>query len=288
MNKASSQIGFVTLEALVSLLVGSILLLSVGSALHHTVFSYLFISKERRLYFEAMQLKSSLQSLLSQYDGHAFAIQPRIHPNGAVTFTDASSNPVMTSAHPPSPESTAITGLELVLADAIKVIPLTFGPGVVSFRGCKKSGGAFTPNLYQGYLGFSMQAAYELDGPVMAESANCYRLNLATSKSMSIMPSDPAKLANLRLIVPILAHYTIYQASTGELRYLSHKGSQNIENQPLSEPLLAKRIKIDAAQVAQLIFLTTSLETEENSIELHTLHNQFKHANYLTYILNWR
>jgi hypothetical protein len=74
-------------------------------------------------------------------------------------------------------------------------------------------------------------------------SKNCHIINFSTPELSLIAPqklrTKPTK------IIPIRRTYTLYRATSGALRYLSHVGSEIIENQPLTHRSPALSLQLD-------------------------------------------
>lgn len=54
---------------------------------------------------------------------------------------------------------------------------------------------------------------------------------------MIVPIAEVTNLELIRILIPVSAYSTMYLDNSGKLRYLGHRGSTNIENQPLLENL---------------------------------------------------
>jgi hypothetical protein len=178
-----------------------------------------------------------IQTLLDRaglyLDGHRFKLLPKVQPLGMVLFSDGSPNPVM--SHPlfsPNPSSDAMTLMHLSLTEAWRVTDCRVTDQNEAFEACLAYAAQCSLEDVRSFLGVSVDGFYELVGKVSG-SDSCRSFVLRAARSMSLPFTNAAPSCSIRLIVPILEHFTLYQDKTLELRYLAHAGDENLENQPL-------------------------------------------------------
>ncbi len=223
-----------TLSIMVTLIIACPLLAGAVSSLHGLVKNTVRVQEESQATFNYLRTRALVSGVMRGLDSHRLRIFPRVHKHGVIRFTDGSANPVMKSnSHTfPDSNSDAITSLELNLHSKLLVTACQMNSNVAEFSACIDPNTNFTNSSTETYLGVGLQGFQELTG-LASGSGTCRTLSLSASKSMSVIAPTGAAPCDSLLIVPILRHYTLYVDSEENLRFLSHRGDNNVENQPL-------------------------------------------------------
>ena len=216
---------------------GSILLLTASTVILHSF----KLGRQLDLHTtrDEISQRFAIESLkvLQNLDSHRLPIPPRIHHRGQIAFTDRTVNGVTRTAGPnrPSMLSDAITTIELAPVRRLTVLQAPPASAAPPFRyyACGTGPDPLPPTV-RSYIGLSADGMFELVGPRQAGASGCAQFTLTATRSMSIETPPGSSAALVRTIIPVLAHYTLYRNQRGELRYLSHRGEINDENQPIA------------------------------------------------------
>lgn len=234
-----SQRAAVFLELMTSILLGSVILAALVSALRVSVSLH---GKSRAVYGDTsteLRLRGIVRSIASDIDLHRFEILPRIQ-SGMLRFVSGEANP----AGQISPDSNALTYLSLDVSRTQRIIWRRTGGAATIYYACSRFGNKMSPGDYSGYLGIGIAGFIELDGSAgRADDGVCRQFRLSAQRSMLFAQSEEVEAAITQL-VPIRNLYTYYLNTKRELRYLGHRAGRNIENQPLLEGISMLRFSL--------------------------------------------
>ncbi len=282
--------GFYEIEALLGFLLLGILLLGFSQTLRQSLKVYLQTEQELEKKALIAKLDSFLRKVMIDFDGHRFALYPRIHPPGEILFSDGSANPIMQSAaNAPAKYSQALTGLELSSLDALTINMANASGTNLLAKACRKYPGTHAGlSTFKTFLAMSVDGSYELSGSAqsLGPSSKCYELHLSYGKSISMTQQDPANLSLIRALIPIKSHYTVYLSKNKQLRFLSHANEQNLENQPLLD--LKQEFEIAFMTKQQQGIFFAELELHKSGKILATLfaNNFLSREDLLNFVLN--
>jgi len=236
--------GATTLETVVCLLIGVPIVLALAASFTAALEVYLIARTTAGENAELVALKAIVGGMIEHTGSHRLPLEPRIHPVGAIRFTDGTLHPI--SHHPrfrPHPESHAISALELDLPASL-ALKRALPDG--SLEICSRWDTAPPPNL-------QLMLAISPDGMTLCSVAlnrigaqpDCFRTLLHRISSTVVPPADNI-LPFATVFIPAPREYTVYLSREGGVRYLSHRGDQLVENQPIAGHL--KQIEITAQQ----------------------------------------
>jgi len=177
-----------------------------------------------------------LQEGMMNQDTHTLPFPPRIHRQ-TIKFYPPSLRTLTVDNRDET--SHAITFLE-VMPQSNFLVKKWFSPK--SMEACNNT--PFSWELIRSAIAISRDSFSEIaiEGTTLT-SRNCYIINFTTPEMSLIAPQKMRILPTK--IIPIKRTYTLYRATTGSLRYLSHLGPDIIENQPITHnsPVLKLQLK---------------------------------------------
>jgi len=195
----------------------------------------------------ALHLTELSKKIADDYDTFAIASSQRIHSNGIITFPDGSLNKISTggTSRAPQRKSSALTAISLQTKNIMTVTKVVPEGSILKIEACLKKdvllmhGAPPSPNNTRTFLGIGIESSAEFTWANKQELVHyknlCGTFTVRQTKSMSF--SNETAVTPL-LLVPIDEHYTIYLDESGVLRFLSHVGVTNIENQPLLDGVI--------------------------------------------------
>jgi len=222
---------------MVAVSLSSVVLLAVSTVLLHSVRVNQRMSETITQDEVSHRFAAECLRVLQLLDSHRLPVLPRVHSHGNIRFTNGLRNPIALTHGPtaPNPNSDAITALELSPSDRLTVLHAsTSSP--YQFYACTQSR-APLPATVRSYVGLSADGMYELVGQRQVAAPGCWQFTLAEQPSMSVFAPTHSSPALVRVLVPILAQYTLYVNRRNELRYLGHRGAVNDENQPIASDI---------------------------------------------------
>jgi len=179
-----------------------------------------------------------LQEGMRNQDAHTLPLPPRIHRSSINYYPPAFTG---ISLDGRDEESHAITFTE-VIPNAHLIIKKWLAPQTIEV--CSLS--PFSWELIRTALAIGIDSISEITITHAAATLNnCYIIDF-TIPELSLIAPQRAQ-AKPTKIIPLKRIYTLYRATSGALRYLSHVGATIIENQPLTtrSPSLNLNIKND-------------------------------------------
>ncbi len=257
-------------------------------------------SKNRNILHEiylSQKVKSISETVSRELDQHRLLILPRVHKNSQITFNDGTLNPVSlrTDSLKPDPSSDAITysSIENIKQLTIKKIDTSVYPNIVFT--CPKFNLSKIPNnTYESYvefIGLTTAGSFNLSGVVSKWDTDAckkgYKISLSSySKSMISELCTEQAFPFLISLLPIKKTYTVYLDVTGRLRYLSHLGEINNENQPLLEGIKKINFNLKKGINKNLHSIEYKIFFPNNRFFNGSTFNQLSRNSYLNLILN--
>lgn len=262
-----SEKAYSLLEVLIALVLSLALLAPAASLLGQIanfISRYLTLSSD---YHSQIRLESILRQSVQDSDSHRLSIYARIHKWGQITFTDQSLNPVMFGTLKPSPDSDAISSMYLESQNRLRIIEQSFTGQYLQLKACLLAQPSFLYAEIRSFLALSAEGFAELKTESVSNSfkPGCYDLVLQTTKSILIPPCQECAQDNWSMLLPIRRIYSIYLDQDLELRYLSHVGESNIENQPLLLSTRLEKILITPQNLYGLSFFNFKLSYKNRS-----------------------
>ena len=175
-----------------------------------------------------------------------FNIPPIIHKANTIRFTDGSANPVSNNKHGNKPlgNSDSITSIGFDIEHTLDVISIKRESRLFRINACLKylSSRKLNKENLSRLGGFGIEEMMELKPfSISIYNNNCVNFLLFPTKSMSLKNAKIEDIFHILKIIPIFSHFTLYVSEEEELRYISHQGNINIENQPIFSGI--KRVK---------------------------------------------
>lgn len=239
------QRAFTSFETLVCLLISAPLMLCALVLLTSACRAHVKLNSVERKVDAVSRIHALLTQALHALDSAPFDFTPRLHLAGRITFSDGTDNPVMhgSALHRPHPAGDAFTALRLDLKNSFSVHAAAWSGAHLTLDACPRFG--FAPagfDDYRSYLVLSIDRFFEAvpaAAPAEISPARCRRFDLQAQRSMAAETSPPGGVP--LVLMPVCDLWTIYVDRERTLRYLSHAGARNIENQPLMArgPLLS-------------------------------------------------
>ena len=226
--------GFSCISLLCAVAVNGIILLAICSTTHLLIKNRLKVDTALRASREELQLREIMLRLSNDLDTHQLSCGLKVHKNGKILFADGSTNPVMHSSNRPTPESDAVSVLSLESSTALKVLDAESNNAYFDYYACEGMEKLkLDDELTRSFIGLSLDSVVYMKGPVSKSGRKgCYRLHLSTPRNMFVDSSETGSSILVRVLVPVKDEYSWYLSEKGELRYLGHEGSLNVENQP--------------------------------------------------------
>lgn len=200
------------------------------------------------------------ETLIDELDQHRVNIIPRIHKDGKIKFPDDSYNQIMHAANPPSLFSDAISSIQLRTFGSLRINQINSHYSII-LNACHIFP-TLEINQEKSYLGVTQSGFVELIVINSTFSNGCYQIEAFADKSM-IFKSELSQILNLEYILPIQREYTLFVDSLNQFRYLGHRGSVNIENQPITSRI--KNIKLLLSPILEPFFYNLQISIFSSS-----------------------
>ncbi len=235
----------------------------------------------------SLRVFHALQRVISGLDSHRFEIYPVIHKNGIIGLIDQSPNSVMsgTATLRPKPDSDAITALKLNHVDALRISECRSSGMELTIKSCYSVAATSHSSSYKSYVGVGNSGFFEF-AFLKKAGGNCPTLELQAVESMSLKSPQHEQLCLIHKLIPIEELYTLYVDNLGQLRYLSHVGPNNIENQPIIGGLDRLSLATKPAISNSLLQLDTSILTKSGRQRNYSFINHLGRLPIFTYLLN--
>jgi len=226
-----AECGISLIESLIAYIAGVPVIIGLLTVLSNTLEAFRYTHRTANSVATVSAIKSLLTTVIEHLGEHRLPLGVRIHPIGALTFTDGSPHPMM--HHPrfrPEPNSTAISALEL---DIEATLDRSHAPTTETIALCSRWGKPPSKDTTL-FLGLSVDGAALTRGSLqkIPGPRPCFNASLLPISS-TVLPPSTAHPTTLISFVPVVREYSVYLSLSGELRYLSHRGALTLENQPL-------------------------------------------------------
>lgn len=237
------EIGTTILEILTTLIVGAPLIIGLTAAVTAAIEAHQKTRVTSQEISHVTSLKAILTPLFEHVSAHRLPLPARIHPDGTIAYTDGTTHPIVN--HPrfhPAPQSNGVSALELAIRgtlDLHQALPNE------ALEICSRWGES-PPSDTRLLLALSVDGALLTAATLHRTSATpCFEAHLSPIPS-TVVPISPATLTTATTFIPVVREYSVYLSHTGEIRYLSHRGFETPENQPLLRGFKAMQISITA------------------------------------------
>ena len=263
--------GFSSISFLCALAINGFVLLAIWQTAHVLSLNHFRANNSIKGSVTEIHLRNMLRRISEDGDTHRLRIGPLIHNTGRITLSDGTENPVMHSANPPARNSDAISQLALAGDSALKIIEANASGDDLEFFACEpmKHFEAKDENS-RSFIGMSTDSLFYLRGHSRKSGkASCYILSLSESRNMFLPPQGTGTAQLVRMLLPVKDEYTWYLSEKKELRYLSHEGSTNIENQPSDKQLESMHFRLSTISGGDIFLLKGSFEVlKDHLLEL--------------------
>jgi hypothetical protein len=279
--------GVSTLEILVSLSIAIPILFTLTVSLHQGVDALNLASKQHRYILNVARISNLFQSVLDDLDSHTFPIEPQIHHNGLITFSDGSPSPIMLSAHGPVTSSDAITGLKLALDGSLSVRSNKLIGASVQLLACPRF--KSNPNVELScLLGIHSLGFIELkiESVSKPNKEGCRTFVAQFGKSMSVPSADSLSAQAVSMLIPIERHYTLYIDRDSQLRYVGHCAESILENQPVLSKIDMLKLWLDNLSQLPASLLKARVTLQDNQPINLAGTNNLARTGIFTFLLN--
>ncbi len=277
----SKENGTTLLEVIVSIALASILLVAAGKLVLSSLNGYRLTKRRYGNDLTYLQLRHRFQQIMDDLDGHHFYLVPRVQLATELEFADGEALSFSKNLLPIE-DSYAVTAIALDLKQTLDV---AFQDGSV-FTACERYGHVVASEHNFGYLGLSVDGMFEMQGSGRNRlgRSDCLDLNLRSEDGM-LLESEKIRSQPLQVLIPIRAYYTLYVDKNEQLRYISHKGKEITENQPLFTNV--KKLEIEPKELwGDINCLIVNIELSDNSKRDFTVCNRLGRIPSLNFILN--
>ena len=261
-NRKSAGLGL--LEFVVSMLIAAPLLTLFLLTLANSSRAVFQITAQEAGIYNYAKVRALLQNLTDDYSAHTLLIEPRIHDQGVITFSDGAANSIHQAAlkMQPAQSSDAVSALALDLRGSLRIFRAEKSGNTFRYFACLSLKDSGTIESPASFLALTVDGLLELHGELQSirGRSGCFALTLRTGPSMTIPINKSLRPEFSRLLVPISKNYTLYVSRQGELRFLSHRGGENIENQPLLTGIEQLTLSLRKPAVRGIFALSGQLE----------------------------
>jgi hypothetical protein len=283
--------GISLLELLVAIAVSAPLLAALSLAVKEQGVFYRLLQSKDSSDTVFLRTRSLLEQLVHDGDSSALIPLPRLHKHGNIRFTDGSPNSVMRGAASRRPHhaSDAITAAAVDARRSLRIVSYQAGASRISVTACPIFETNSPAEQFHGFLGISLHGVFEVTSPQskIAVSGVCGTYELKPTKSMLTRTATVRDLSLIRLLIPITRIRSLYVDRKYELRYLSHRGDVNLENQPVVSNLKAMSLNSTALRPWNLHTLSAELVVRGNARKEFSLVARIARAKVFNQLLNF-
>ncbi|GEM_PF-2334920 len=267
------------LEILVAMSISIPILAGITSVATNVAKSLIKIKSESSNLYAVSKIGTQISTLVDEVDQQRLNLPPRIHKNGKITYLNGKTNPISlrTDLLKPSILSDAITSISLFGIEALDVEKVDISGTLKIYYVCKKFSliptavAVNSVNILSSetFIGLTTTGIIEFIGTATnwgsLTTKKCYVFSLTEIDGMisSVKPVDTTPFVHT--IFPAQRLYTLYIDSGGRFRYLGHRGSLNIENQPILEGIDSLRLSYLLHPSPDFIGLKTTLRLISNN-----------------------
>jgi hypothetical protein len=177
-------------------------------------------------------------------------ILPRIHMRGTLRYQDRTANRIAARSAI-AENSEAITGVGFDISKALTVEEIVPLGRLTQIEACQRYPGneSFIKEDFERIAGFGAEVSMELFVYSIQfikkphTSLPCVKIHVTPAKSMSFDTPRNTELLSILMLIPIKEHFTLYVDRNRVLRYLSHRGHINKENQPITKGIQSLTFK---------------------------------------------
>ena len=287
------QNGFSQLELLCCLVI-SLPLLGVISSVLHSSTKELAVVKEKRFHsLSVLRSQIIINKIINDLDQHTLRILPVIHKNGLLKYVNGRRVRLGNSSSVVRPlqNSDAITYASIDLNAMQEVITWQNTNNSLKIFSCSRFNGALVRDKHRSVLGLGVSGFTELvvnwkkSGTSNANpNRTCFELTLIPQDSMISSNGHNSK-EKLYYLVPVNELYTYYVDRQRQLRFLSHSGSRNIENQPIARKFNRLNFQFRAYNADIYCLQASLLKANETSTSISKC-NHLGRAENLDFLLN--
>ncbi len=188
------------------------------------------IATEQQIIEGGLLLREHLQYGLMNYDTHRLDISPRVHPRGSIRFPSGKSLELSDSTEVDS-EAVPVSYLILNFSRVLRVHQTTKNEEQVLVYACGIGDDSPAEQFY--FLSLSVDGIGVVAGVRQEPVASRCSSYLLREVPSLVVPLRSSALLYMRALIPITFERTLYQDSSGQLRLVSTRGGEVVENQPL-------------------------------------------------------
>jgi hypothetical protein len=234
-NKNQSR-GVSLLELTIIFVIGVPVLSALSAWVFQSVRAYVQVQLTETEINQQLQFVNLIKLVTRDLDSHRYRINPRVHKSGRITYFNGEINPISNSTRVTSPsiKSDAVTGLRVDMHQVLR--KQAFAGNNITL--CSRWANRLSElELANGFVAVTADGIFEYSVTNLAylQGRQCVTATVSMVQSMSLpyLPHIRNITETVRYLIPIIDHYTFYVDTNDTLRYLSHAGPRNIENQPI-------------------------------------------------------
>ncbi len=178
--------------------------------------------------YQAVRLKSLIEDIIQDLSWHTLPIEPKIFGKGEINIDG---DPFLLSSDPlklPNVRSDAISYLSL---DYSHLIHVTLNENLI-LEGCSDK---LIPNILYNFIGIDLGGVSYFQGYARKIAVGCYQFQVIQMPNLILAKRHEKFPIFTKILIPVVDEYLVYVDRTNQLRYVTLKGLNILENQPVFE-----------------------------------------------------
>lgn len=202
-------------------------MISIGS-LMYLILQVQLVASEG---FKTKRIQTNLLQLQSDISTHRLSVGFLLHKNGVLTLADNTEYPFSNSLDlKPHPLSDAVSTISIDSHNLIQVSEVSKVGEEITVTGCTVTNTLIDSKLIDSFIGASPDGLVHLTGDIQNTTNECIQANLHSFTSLYFKQLEIGEVTHLW---PVITDYTFYIDQKRQFRYLSRKGAETVENQPI-------------------------------------------------------
>lgn len=259
--KNNYERGFTLQAILISTLISGTLISVCLNAIKPIIINSSFISKKIKEEERLFHVAALIKLMTREIDYHRFPIPPRILSGENLTYTNGAHLSVN-----PSINSNSVASITFKGDEAFVIQHFENGKLYGCFRGDSRPSTA-TDFL----LGISPDGDKLFKSSKELGNNRCEEFTLTPLPSL-VLPEIPISQSTIRLIYPVSREYMLYVSKEDELKFLSVKGYEIREHQPIERGIKKLSLTKEEIQSGKLYVFSLSVSGESRELSLPFSH----------------